>query len=682
MYKRILIALVLAVVTYGCQQEGEESLPILSANVDLSDVNSINVHIDMAKNGSSIKEYGVIVDSLHINTISTEHKYAISDGTSNVSIKKIFLKGQTFYYRPYALTSKGIVLGKEKKFIGMRDIFPNNLMYSDLSELHKIDTIVVFGNNFEFYKDKISAELVSSWDDTRISELSVKYLDKNNLKVYGNMVAGTNLKLKFGKEFVTNNNSVGLYSFKNIVVDKNEAYFGDTLTISWDGVLDERDDCSFDINYAPLSILKKDKKSIIAKIENIGNLGTEVLSELNISINYNSHIFNKKLAVKNAFKKYPIKDASTGDKIVIPLNRKMINNEKIFLSSEDFTIPKIELVKVDSMHVSFEVPSPYLMDSYMDSGTNSVNFILSSVLSNSTLGVNGGLTINYESPFGNVVGYRFGTLSSARKLILKGDMCLVVPKKPEYESTNFNRLEYVKIQNLNGNINYGEFGRDMYFQTFTYDYSRHKYYYIYQNGYYYNAGITDDLLNDIDQFDFEFPLKKTKCYSTFADNGILYIFVPHDYDYGIDNSVLLVKLDIDNKKTSYNQINVQFDKSPSLTGNSINSVLENIVTHSINGDIYMDIMSYGCPSIFKLNKVTMEFEYVGEFPGANQGVKMRSYDVDNKWYTIVGSKVWVFDGFNWSIFAEMPYDANVYFEYNNSKYWGPKGTSNLYKINY
>lgn len=111
-----------------------------------------------------------------------------------------------------------------------------------------------------------------------------------------------------------------------------------------------------------------------------------------------------------------------------------------------------------------------------------------------------------------------------------------------------------------------------------------------------------------------------------------------------------------------------------------NLEIEYIRTHLINDDIFIELLSIGIKSIYKLNQSTMQFEYFGDFPNNPNNSKMYSYEFNNRWCVLVDDRVWTFDGSNWSEWTKTPTNCTLYFENNGKKYFKVKDCVSLYML--
>lgn len=684
---KYLLTFAAAILLFAaCQKEKEgiDSFPILVTN-PMVDLDSSGITLNMAftsKGSFKIQEVGFCIDSTSIKSFSAEKSTTVEDLTNESSyskrIKRLFLLGKKYYARSYVKVKDAIILGNEISFTGQRDITPKITECTPNEGLHPIDTIYVKGENFEFYKDKMNAILFeeNGWDDKKV-QLSIKYLDKNTLKVYGPIKEYYKLKIQFDKVNITSNTYFYLYKLSNIKIDKKVSYSGDTLTLTWDNKFDKRDSWSLKINYNnDPQIIEQTDKYIKFKLP-------KSIWGWSVDFTYNNQKITENIQYKSPFNDIKVDgELKSGDKILIKTNFPIDESDvysAYFLNDNAYSNQncKYDLKYIDSRTLEFTIPDEATMDKVYYNPDGTVTVILNDYYHYSNGDQLGKLTFNYKTSIGTRIG-DFDFYYDIISMVMDGNRCNLIVNTwgSSYQLENRSNPEDYPL-NLPWYMNGSGIAKDPKSGKIYFTYSH--------NSIPAEICVTDEKYHYIETIPFRTGGLVFEFHSAFFYNNKIFLLgqgLLSNSDNNIYEYRDVYSLDLTTKEYKKEDIILPWkdECSSKIPYYRDNLEIEYIRTHLINDDIYIELLSLGIKSIYKLNKSTMQFEYFGDFPNNPNNSKMYSYEFNNKWCVLVDDKVWTFDGSNWTELAKTPANSTLYFENNGKKYFKVKDFRSLYML--
>ncbi|WP_320052199.1 hypothetical protein [uncultured Acetobacteroides sp.] len=672
---KYLLTFAAAILLFAaCQKEKEgiDSFPILATN-PMVDVDSSGITLNMtftSKGSCKIQEAGFCIDSTSIKSFTAEKSTTIEDLANESSyskrIKRLFLLGKEYYVRSYVKVKDAIILGNEISFTGQRDITPIITECTPNEGLHPIDTIYIKGENFEFYKNKMKV-LRIDYDGWTTHPMGFSYMDKNTIKVYGSFWHLNRLKIQFDNIGLSPNLNLKLNELKNIRIDKQNAYPGDTITFNWDNVLDKRDSLDVSINtYNKAQVIERTEKHIKIKLPKWGWYSWQV------SFSCNYHYTSNSINVLSVFDDYNVGTINAGESFRIrtkfPIDEEDVNGLKIYnlnYNILDNSYVSLEPKYVDSRTIEF-TPSEIAADNAKPNEDLSSTFAIynkGDYHSSIKLG-----TITFKYNFRT--GTRMGVIPNQTppSVVVTDNGFCNYSNGLSVGSIPLENQLHVKPNILNIPSCINNFG-------LTKDPINHKTYfytcYYYDYGYIY---VTDEKFNHIETIEFKpTPYVVNYC-SSFIYNSKIF-FLGHT-GYQSNNTRDVFSIDLTTKE--YKKEDITLPWSNVGKEGYYDYFMEAIKSHNIGGDIYIDALSKGVNSIYKLNKNTMQFEYFADFPHNPNNSPLITYEFNDKWCVIANDKVWVFNGSTWNEWANAPKDCTMYFEYNGKMYFTQKGYFSLY----
>jgi hypothetical protein len=668
---KYLLTFAAAILLFAaCQKEreGTDNFPILVTN-PMVDVDSSGITLNMAftsKGSFKIQEAGFCIDSTSIKSFTTEKSTTVEDLTNESSyskrIKRLFLLGKKYYVRSYVKVKDAIILGNEISFTGRRDIAPKITGCTPSEGLHPIDTIYVKGENFEFYKDKIKVFRID-YDGWSAKPMGCTYIDKNTLKVYGSFWYLNNLRIQFGNIVLNPNLNLKLNELKNFRVDKQNAYPGDSVTFSWDNILDKRDSLDIKINtYNPVQVIERTEKYIKIKLPKWG------WSSWKVSFSCNYHYTSNYIKVLSIFDDYNMGTINAGESFRIrtkfPIEQEDLNGIEVL--SQNYNV-KLTPNYIDSRTIEF-TPSELEVDNASPNEDMSTTF---NIYEKNYFGLGqkfGSITFKYNFN----IGTRVGVINN------QAPPSVVVTDNGYCNYSNGMSIGSIQLENQTStkpnivNINNPNF---ISFFDVVKDPTNNKSYIYTCASYSYGAVyIADEKLHQNDLFEFK-PIDDVQQYcSAFVYNNKIY-FLGHT-GYQSVNTRNVFSLDLTTKE--YKKEDITLPWSNVGKEEYYDYFMAAIKSHNIGGDIYIDALSKGVNSIYKLNKNTMQFEYFADFPNNPNNSPLITYEFNDKWCVIANDKVWVFNGSTWDEWANAPKDCTMYFEYNGKMYFTQKGYFSLF----
>lgn len=669
----------------ACQKEKEgiDSFPILVTN-PMVDVDSSGITLNMAftsKGSFKIQEAGFCIDEKSIKSFSQDKAIVVEgigkDDSYQKKVKKFFQLGKTYYLRSYVKVKDAIIFGNEVSFTGQRDITPKITECTPTEGLHPIDTIYVKGENFEFYKDKMTAVLFKEygWDNEKI-EMNIKYLDKNTLKVYGPIKEYYKLKIQFDKISIIPNVYFKLNELKNIKIDKKESYSGDTLTLTWENKFDKRDSWSLKINYNIVpQIIEQTDKYIKFKLP-------KTTWGWSIDFIYNNQKFTENIQAKSPFKDIKVDgELKSGDKILIktnyPIDESDVYSAYLLNIGYEDQICYYNLKYIDSRTLEYTIPDEATMDKVCYNPDGTVTVILNDYYHYSNGNQLGTLTFNYKTSIGTRIGY-FDFYYNIISMIIENNRCnfMVNTGGGSCQLENLSNPEDYPL-NLPLYMNGSGIAKDPKSGKIYFTYSH--------NSVPAEVCVTDEKYHYIETLPFRTEGLVYGFHSSFFYNNKLFFLgqdILSDFGSTIINYRDVYSLDLTTKEYIKEDIILPWkdECTSKIPYYRDNLEIDYIRTHLINDDIFIELLSIGIKSIYKINKSTMQFEYFGDFPNNPNNSKMYSYEFNNKWYVLVDNRVWTFDGSNWTEWAKTPANSTLYFENNGKKYFKVKDFRSLYML--
>lgn len=669
MVKYVLTFAAAILLFAACQkeEEGIDSFPILVTN-PMVDVDSSGITLNMAftsKGSLKIQEAGFCIDSTSIKSFTAEKSTTVESLTNESSyskkIKRLFLLGKKYYVRSYVKVKDAIIFGNEVSFTGQRDIAPKITGCTPNEGLHPIDTIYVKGENFEFYKDKIKVFHVGY---SSSEPMGFNYIDKNTLKVYGSFWYLNQLRIQFGNIALNPNLGLKLNELKNLRVDKQNAYPGDTVTFSWDNVLDKRDSLDIKINYYNLAqIIERNEKYVKIKLPKWGWNTWEV------SVNCNYHFTSNSIKVLSIFDDYNVGTLNAGESFRIRTKFPIVPEDvsSLFVFNINYSINttvSLEPKYIDSRTIEF-TPSEIAADNAKPNEDLSTTFNIHEKDYFGTGQKLGSITFKYNFS----TGTRMGVIPYQRPSV-------VVTDNGFCNYSNGMSIGSIQLENQTS-TNPTIVSIPNYISSFgvAKDPINHKAYvyacYYYDYGYIY---VTDEKFNYIETIEFKpTPYVVNYC-SSFISNSKIF-FLGHT-GYQSVNTRDVFSLDLTTKE--YKKEDIILPWSNVGKEEYYDYFMAAIKSHNIGGDIYIDALSKGVNSIYKFNKNTMQFEYFADFPNNPDNSPLITYEFNDKWCVIANDKVWIFNGSTWDEWANAPKDCTMYFEYNGKMYFTKEGYCSLF----
>ena len=683
---KYLLTFAAAILLFAaCQKEKEgiDNFPMLVTN-PMVDVDSSGITLNMAftsKGSFKIQEAGFCIDSTSIKSFTAEKSTTVDDLTNESSyskrIKRLFLLGEKYYVRSYVKVKDAIIFGNEVSFTGQRDIAPKITGCTPNEGLHPIDTIYVKGENFEFYKDKMNAVLFKEygWDDEKV-QLNIKYLDKNTLKVYGPIKQHYKLKVQFDKISITSNTYFKLNELKNFKIDKAESYPGDTITLSWENALDKRDSWNLKINDNTPQIVEQSDKFIKVKLPKNPWGWT-------VNVTYNSQKIYNSISCKSPFNDIRInEELKTGDKITIKTNYPIDESDVFaayhhnfdYFHDADYSITTV-LRYINNRTLELTIPDDIKMEKTLLNSDGSVSFTFKYILGDYLSREFNHLTFNYKSNIGIRLG-DFDFQNDIIAMVIENNRCNYILENigGSFQLENRTNLEENPLY-LPNYMNACGIAKDP---------KNGKIYF----GYSYNSRpaeicVTDNKFHYLETIPFYTGDLLQILHASFYLNNKLY-FLGYSY-WGVFGTTYyrdVYSLDLSTKEYNKEKIILPWkgEFSTTLPYSIENGEIAAIQTHLVNDDIFIELLSIGKKSIYKLNQSSMQFEYFGDFPNNPNNSKMYSYEFNNKWCILVDDMVWAFDGNTWMEWTKTPANCTLYFENNGKKYFKVKDLKSLYML--
>lgn len=653
----------------SCKRDANDNFifPIFSATVSIPDSSSINVSLLIQSKGDiSVNRVGVVVDTVsEVNSENAKSYYFDEFSPSSVlNIKQFFMDGRFYYVRPFAETPKGVVIGKVIYFKGNQSIIKKMPIINSIDggNLHAIDTIYIKGSDFDLFKNDFSADYYCGYKGSYIG-LKVKVVDKNNIKIFGdfdNSIDGdieVNLKL--------NNNPILSRKFTlfkpNITNISYNGIVGDTLTIQWDSDLWPCDKVAYKGSFS--KILKETKNSI-SLIPTAGNYQNNYTDNLywNEKFYINNDLYYLEIPVKSPFEGATFTYNYEAKELIVKTKYE-IQNGQYFISYlyydgvlgsefiDNYTL-KLKLASLDDIQI------PPL----------SGNVIAKIYLDNIKMYE---LNVKLKSDIGDIVYYGYNDFNNIDESLVIGDYFRFL--------TNYNGGD-VKISNNSDKSFISYFDYKISEGSLAYDNTNNIYY----------ASVVNDFFKPIDFVVLDSKLNKTSSVIRFSNpdsiqinNSCFYLndkiysvgYYKNSTGYNYEYKLGLAICDLKTKIVKISNVQLSCFQNGELHYDLSHFAIK---AHNVNGNIFIDILSFGVKSIYRFNPNTESFEYFSDFP--YNASEYFSYEFNNEWYVCCGKDVYKFNGNGWDLVTTLSFEPRLYFETSNARFAVPKTKIIIYKL--